>query len=207
MSPPIVRRRFTGVCMSFLYAFDPFVAVQHVLERPWLDPVMATLSQLCQGWVVALFALAWAVAVGRTRQGILRAGVPILLALAVDGALVQALKIALHTPRPLAVLGADHVHVLLSPLRAHSMPSGHASAAATLAAYLGGRRRREGAVAWPLALLGGISRVYVGAHWVIDVVAGWLVGAIVGHAAARVAANRRALSAPAASAPAGATPP
>jgi undecaprenyl-diphosphatase len=184
--------------------------VQHALERPWLDPIMAALSRLCEGWVVALVALAWAVAAGRTPRGIVRAAVPLLLALAADAAVVQALKVALHTPRPLAVLGAGQVHVLLAPLRAHSMPSGHASAAATLAAYLVGRRRREGAVAWPLAVLGGISRVYVGAHWVLDVVAGWLVGAIVGYAGARLAARRpalRAVPAPAATAPAGASPP
>ncbi len=196
--------------MPFPYAFDPFLSVQRLLERPWLDPIMMALSRLCEGWVVVLVALAWAVAVGRTRRGFLRAALPVLLALAVDGVVVEALKLALHTPRPLAVLGADRVHVLLAPLRAHSMPSGHASAAATLAAYLVGRRRREGAVAWPIALLGGISRVYVGAHWVLDVVAGWIVGAIVGYAAARLAARRpvlRVLPAPGATAPAGATPP
>ncbi len=195
--------------MPFPYAFDPFLSVQHLLERPWLDPVMMTLSRLCEGWVVVLVALAWAVAVGRTRRGILRVGLPVLLALAADGAVVEALKLALHTPRPLAVLGVERVHVLLAPLRAHSMPSGHASAAATLAAYLVGRRRREGAVAWPIALLGGISRVYVGAHWVLDVVAGWIVGAIVGLAAARLASRRPPLrAAPAATAaPAGASPP
>jgi undecaprenyl-diphosphatase len=195
--------------MPFPDAFDPFLFVQLALERPWLDPVMMALSRLCQGWVVVLVALAWAVAVGRTRRGILRVGVPVLLALAADGVVVEALKLALHTPRPLAVLGAGRVHVLLSPLRAHSMPSGHASAAATLAAYLVGRRRPEGSVAWPLALLGGISRVYVGAHWVLDVVAGWTVGALVGYAAARLVRRPalRALPAPAATAPAGATPP
>ncbi len=196
--------------MPFPYALDPFLAVQHALERPWLDPVMATVSRLCEGWVVALVALAWAVAIERTRTGFARAAVPVLLALAVDALVVQALKVALHTPRPLAVLGASHVHVLLAPLRAHSMPSGHASAAATLAAYLVGRRRREGAVAWPLALLGGVSRVYVGAHWVLDVVAGWIVGGCVGWAAARLASRRpalRALPASAATARAGASPP
>lgn len=196
--------------MPFPYAFDPFLAVQHALERPWLDPVMASVSRLCDGWVVVLVALAWALAVGRTRETFLRVGLPVLLALSVDGAVVEGLKLVLHTPRPLAVLGPARVHVLLAPLRAHAMPSGHASAAATLAAYLVGRRRPEGTVAWPLALLGGISRVYVGAHWVLDVVAGWMVGGVIGYAAARLASRRpalRALPAPAATAPAGASPP
>ncbi len=195
--------------MPFPYAFDPFLSVQHALERPWLDPVMETLSRLCEGWFVVLVAIAWAIAVGRSRRGAVRLALPVLAALAIDGVVVEALKLALHTPRPLAVLGPEQVHVLLAPLRAHSMPSGHASAAATLAAYLVGRRRREGAVAWPIAVLGGISRVYVGAHWVLDVLAGWLVGAIVGFAVAWIAERRqelRVLRAPA-TVPAGATPP
>ncbi len=163
--------------MPFPYALDPFLAVQRLLERPWLDPIMTAASRLCEGWVVVFIALAWALAVGRTRQRAVRLALPLLVALAADGAVVQVLKLALHLPRPLAVLGADHVHVLLAPLRARSMPSGHASAAATLAFYLWGRRRREAVVAGPLAVLGGISRVYVGAHWVLDVLAGWLIGA------------------------------
>ena len=193
--------------MPLPYAFDPFLAVQHALARPWLDPIMATLSLLCEGWVLALVVVAWAIAFGRPRPGVLRAALPILLALAVDGVVVQALKHAVHLPRPLAVLGADHVHVLLAPLRAGSMPSGHASAAATLAAYLGGRRRREAAVAWPLAVLGGISRVYVGAHWVLDVVVGWMVGAAVGWTVARLATRGARLRIAPATARVAATPP
>ncbi len=193
--------------MPVPYTLDPFLAVQHALERPWLDPMMAAASRLCEGWVIAIAALAWALAVGRTRRRALAIAAPILLALAADGALVQLLKVSLHLPRPLAVLGADHVHVLLAPLRSRSMPSGHASAAATVAAYLWGRRRREAAVAGPLAVLGGVSRVYVGAHWVIDVLAGWIIGAAVGWAAARLAPRRPELAAAPATVPAAASPP
>jgi undecaprenyl-diphosphatase len=197
--------------MAFPYALDPFLAVQHALERPWLDPIMTTASRLCEGWVLALLALAWAIWVGRTGRAALRVALPIALALFADGVVVEAIKYAVHTPRPLAVLGADQVHVLLAPLRARSMPSGHSSAAATLAAYLWARRRREARVAGPLAVLGGISRVYVGAHWVVDVLAGWLLGAAVGFAAARLAVRSRprlrAIAGDAATAPVAASPP
>jgi membrane-associated phospholipid phosphatase len=39
---------------------------------------------------------------------------------------------------------------------------------------------RRVAWVWALMLLGGLSRVYVGAHWVTDVVGGWALGALLG---------------------------
>jgi undecaprenyl-diphosphatase len=167
-----------------VYAHDPMLVVQHALATPALDPVMAGLSRAAEEWVLALAAVAVALLVSRRdpRRWALAAG--LAAAFVVDGAAVWALKHALDLPRPLAVLGPDQVRVLLQPLRVDSMPSGHASAAATLASWATWRSRRTGVALWAVALLVGVSRVYVGAHWVEDVVAGWAVGAVAGAAAA-----------------------
>lgn len=166
--------------MPPIYAHDPFLLVNHALARPWLDPIMAVITTLCEGWAIAILALVWVSYSERRRGAFAWSAVVVLAALATDGVVVVALKHLAHTPRPLAVLGPAEVHVVLSPLHVDSFPSGHSSAAAVLATF--GTRRvgaRRALVLWALAFLGGLSRIYVGAHWTLDVLAGWTVGVLV----------------------------
>jgi undecaprenyl-diphosphatase len=173
-----------------IYASDPFLAVQHALASPWLDLPMAFLSVACEGWALALSA-AFAIWMrSRDPRSALRDAVGALGALAIAGVLAHALKLFAHTPRPLSVLGAGRVHVVLEPLRHGAFPSGHAAAVSALAAWA---TLRHGRSAWPLWLLaaaGGVSRVYVGAHWCTDVGAGWAVGAAAGAVAWVIAEGR-----------------
>src|SRR6185503_7716204 len=88
-------------------------------------------------------------------------------------------------PRPLAVLERSEVKVIGPELRHGSFPSGHAATIFTAAGVcvLGLRL----GLAWSLALIGiatlvGVSRVVVGAHWPLDVLAGafggWIAAAL-----------------------------
>jgi membrane-associated phospholipid phosphatase len=93
--------------------------------------------------------------------------------------LCRGLKIIFAMPRPAAVLDASEITIIGASLRHHSFPSGHTASAFAFAAVwvaqLGWRR------ALPivgLAVLAGFSRVAVGAHWPLDVLAGAALGTL-----------------------------
>lgn len=105
-----------------------------------------------------------------------------LLAIAVN----QPLGNLVAEPRPYAAL--PNVLVLVHRTSDFSFPSDHAVMAGAVAAGVLLVHRRLGLVALGAALLMAFTRVYVGAHYPGDVVAGLLVGAVItlgGHALAR----------------------
>lgn len=63
-----------------------------------------------------------------------------------------------------------------------SFPSAHATNTAAAAVLFSWALPRLSAVGIGLALLVGISRVYLGVHWPTDVLGGWALGAAVGMA-------------------------
>jgi undecaprenyl-diphosphatase len=105
------------------------------------------------------------------------------LATATTGATIlsQALKRSLGRARPdVSIAGFE-------PLAANpdrfSFPSGHTAAAFGVAVAFAGEPRGLGPLALLLATGIGLSRVYLGAHYPLDVAAGGILGVIAGLAA------------------------
>ena len=115
----------------------------------------------------------------RTRPGVaamaaaLWAPLGMLLALGIN----QLLVALVAEPRPYAVL--DHPLLLVAPTLDPAFPSDHSVMAGAVAAGLWLVWWRLGVLASVAAVVMAAARVYVGAHWPGDVLAGLVVGAAV----------------------------
>lgn len=65
-----------------------------------------------------------------------------------------------------------------------SFPSNHAANTAALAAFLHVLYPKSGWITWPIVAVVGFSRVFIGAHYVTDVLGGWMLGGVIGGGAA-----------------------
>lgn len=107
-----------------------------------------------------------------------------LVAWMASGALAQGAKHFWDRPRPMLEL--FDAHAVDSPLFVHSFPSGHTATAFAVAlawaAFLPKWR-------YPLIILAvgvGISRIYLGAHFPLDVTFGAFLGVLIGVASTRL---------------------
>jgi undecaprenyl-diphosphatase len=171
---------FLGVLQDVL-AKDPLVvadqAVYHFfqsLRTGWGDSVFVAITELGDSFVN--LSLAGAVLIAFLVKRCYRtAGFWVLTAL--GGLLgVQLLKWAIHLPRPVAIYhGAS----------AYGFPSGHTTMSVVLYGFLGIllARKLSGTWRWGLfsgvlfiSFVVGISRLYLGAHWLSDVLGGYFIG-------------------------------
>ncbi|HEX5807386.1 MAG TPA: phosphatase PAP2 family protein, partial [Anaerolineales bacterium] len=105
-------------------------------------------------------------------------GLRVAAVLVTSNALNSVFKLVFSSPRPYWVSAEVHP---LSVETSFGVPSGHAQNAVALWGIMASGIRKRWA--WPLAFLLaffiGLSRLYLGMHFVTDVFAGWLLGALV----------------------------
>ena len=144
------------------------------LRAPWLDPVMVTITRLGLGGAVFValgIVAAWTLR-GRTVMALWRLVLAVALAQVVA---TSVLKPLLPRHRPVAA-HATIVAVGGPASQDSSMPSGHSATAVAGAIALSLLWRRGRGLAWTLAALIMLSRLYMGVHYPSDVLVGGLVG-------------------------------
>ncbi len=142
------------------------------------DGAMIAITQFGVPLIVALVVLQWWSGTDRThvRHTAVCAGLAFLLGLAVN----QVILIFVHRIRP---FDAGVTHLLIARSADWSFPSDHATAVAAIVAAFGTQRLHGRACVFgALALLVCVSRVYVGTHYVTDVLGGAAVGLLAAHA-------------------------
>jgi undecaprenyl-diphosphatase len=81
-------------------------------------------------------------------------------------------------PRPCMIL--SDVHQIEGCGKVFGFPSNHAINTAAAAAFLQVLYPRSGWISWPLVTVIGLARVFIGAHYVTDVLGGWVLGGMCG---------------------------
>lgn len=146
------------------------VSVQR-FRRPWRTALARTLTRLgdAKSWT----AIGVACLATTTQRGA-HLGLRIAAATGVATLLSQALKRSLTRARPDAAITGFEA-LAQNPDR-FSFPSGHTAAAVGVAVAFAGEPGGLGPLALLLAVGIGLSRVYLGAHYPLDVAAGALLG-------------------------------
>src|SRR5688572_15324417 len=167
-----------------MFDIHPIIWLQS-FASPTLTALMNAISTL--GYTRAYVAITVLLAFGFR----LRAAIPLLVLLSLSAAFTDVAKAAASLPRPDADTRVQALSLWTSELRqrdadtptevedSYGFPSGHVSTTTTfavgLAMLVGGRRRGWAmAIVWIAAM--GVSRMYLGRHFLGDVIGGVLVG-------------------------------
>jgi len=150
-------------------------------QSAWIDRLALNLSNPSLLWVPGIVLAGYWLWLTK-RESLL--GAPVLAAtIGMADFLGARLKNLFARPRPCMSL-IDIQQVEGACGKVFSLPSNHAINTALAAAFLQVLYPRSGWVSWPLVVVIGLSRVYIGAHYVTDVMSGWMIGGILGAGAA-----------------------
>jgi undecaprenyl-diphosphatase len=167
--------------MDFLRSLDG-AALEWFQDHhtPWGNAIMIDVTAMGGHVVlvlVVLFTLGLLLALRRRQTAIF-----VFLAVAGGAVLVEVIKLLIGRHRPSIEIPPP----LASLPSSSSFPSGHSMLSATvyltlallIAGRLQGRRTRAYVIGWSLLLtfFVGVSRLYLGVHYLTDVVGGWIFG-------------------------------
>jgi membrane-associated phospholipid phosphatase len=166
------ERAQTGLVKWFNHPPQPIAAV-FALANPLCRPVPLTL--LCVAFLAWVLLTAGRASV---RLEVLRACV---VAVALAELMAQVGKLLANQPRPLAVINGLDTHGYPVEPHGNAYPSAHtALLVAAVCALWPWMRWPQRIVGVATAALVACNRIYIGAHWPVDVVGGLAIGMLAG---------------------------
>ncbi|GEM_PF-496339 len=169
----MIRKGFLwGSIFALVYYFNhSLFFMANSISSDIIRKEMLFISTMADGFFIGLFLMA-------IHQRPLRKMPDIFLAFAVTTALVHIMKEIFPMPRPVTVFGDGLVHWEGIRLTVNSFPSGHSAAAFFLTRVMTYKNpSRKSVILWMLlGMNAALSRVVIGVHFPIDILAGSLIG-------------------------------
>ena len=148
-----------------------FCFVNQRIQHSFLDHLFSKITHLGGATATIVISLCMVL----FSQGPLRiAGIQALIALTISHIPVAIIKKKYPRLRPYLVL--PQTIICKNPLTDHSFPSGHTTAIFSITIPFVAAMPILGLILIPIALLVGLSRIYLGLHYPSDCLAGCLIG-------------------------------
>ena len=161
---------------------DLFLIINNSLESWFNDLFLGGLT--LAGYLHVLLPIALFYLYRIDKKNFRKNSLILISAVLLGGLLVQILKKIVARPRPLKEMepllqaGKIKIHNLFYAYRESSFPSGHTQAAFSTATALICINRKHTFYLLLIASLMGLSRIYVGVHFPLDVICGAALGVI-----------------------------
>jgi undecaprenyl-diphosphatase len=159
-----------------------FVFLNTKLTHPVLDSVMPFVTHQ-EHWYPVLVGLWLALIIWGGRRGRMAAVALIVAVALTDQISCSVIKPLVGRVRPCNALTPAQCRLLVGRSSAMSFPSAHAANSFAMAMVASWRFRRFAPVFYVFAVAVAYSRVYVGVHYPLDVLAGAVLGALLGRLA------------------------
>lgn len=163
-----------GALWGYLYNLDLsfFYLINHAGKNAPFDFIMPIITDISYFKVpIAVGFIALIIWGGRKGRTVAILAIPLLI---LSEGSAQAIKAFIQRVRPCHVL--EQVHLLVGCSGSYSFPSGHATNIFAAALFLSRHYQNITIPLYALAFLVGYSRVYVGVHYPLDVIAGTGLG-------------------------------
>lgn len=169
---------------SILAYFDlkVFLCINHVLHTPFTDTIALAISGIGAFGIIFL-AIGFVLFI-REEQKDHRFFVACTSALITSWVLAEGvIKPWIAKPRPYAIGPWGYAIIVDHGVRGYSFPSSHATFAFALAVVLSAKEPRYRYMIFAVATMISLSRIYLGVHFPIDVLAGAVLGWAIGKSA------------------------